>query len=89
MTATDALFWLRELLQTAVVAGSPIVLAISAIAVSMAVLQAATQVNDAAIGFVPKLLGAVGVLAVGGPFVLERLVTFTRAALLAIGALHS
>jgi flagellar biosynthetic protein FliQ len=44
----------------------------------MAILQAATQVNDQSVAFAPKAVGIVVALVVGGPFMLTELVQFTQ-----------
>lgn len=43
----------------------------------VAVLQAATQINEMTLTFVPKLVAMVVVLALFGPWMLNNLVTYT------------
>jgi len=53
------------------------------------VIQAATQLSDSAIGFVPKLLAmGVALVAMGG-WLLERLTAFGREMFAAIANIHS
>ena len=47
-------------------------------------LQAATQIQDHAIAFVPKLVAVVAVLLVSGPLLGAQLARFTEALLAAI-----
>ncbi|MDE2512987.1 MAG: flagellar biosynthetic protein FliQ, partial [Alphaproteobacteria bacterium] len=43
---------------------------------AVSVLQAATQINEATLSFVPKFLSAVVVIAVGGAWLLRQLEAF-------------
>ncbi|HUM92122.1 MAG TPA: flagellar biosynthetic protein FliQ, partial [Candidatus Competibacter sp.] len=44
----------------------------------VSLFQAATQINEMTLSFVPKLLVLVVVLLLAGPWMLELLVDFTR-----------
>lgn len=78
MTTATALDWFRSLLWTAVLASGPAVLATVVVGLVMAILQAATQVNDQSVAFAPKALGIVLALIFGGPFMMTELVQFTQ-----------
>lgn len=88
MTAASALDWFRQMLWTAVLAAGPVVLVVVAVGLLIAIVQAATQVNDQAVAFGPKAVAAVIALAVSGPFMLHEITSFARAALLAMGRIH-
>jgi flagellar biosynthetic protein FliQ len=53
------------------------------------VIQAATQLSEPAIGFVPKLLAMGAALAAMGGWLLERITAFGREMLGAIANIHS
>jgi flagellar biosynthetic protein FliQ len=78
MTTAAALDWFRSLLWTAVITSGPAVLATVVIGLVMAIIQAATQINDQSVAFAPKALGIVIALAAGGPFMLTELIEFTH-----------
>ena len=78
MTTATALDWFRNLLWTAVLASGPAVLATVVVGLIMAILQAATQVNDQSVAFAPKAIGIVLALVFGGPFMMTELVQFTQ-----------
>jgi flagellar biosynthetic protein FliQ len=78
MTTAAALDWFRQLLWTAVLVTGPAVLATVVVGLIVAVLQAATQVNDQSVAFAPKAIAIVVALVVGGPFMLTELIRFTR-----------
>jgi flagellar biosynthetic protein FliQ len=48
------------------------------------VLQAATQINEPTLSFVPKIVAAVAVLAVAGPWMMTTLVEFLQRTLQSI-----
>ena len=54
---------------------APILLAVLVVGLVVSIFQAATQVNEATLSFVPKVVGAVAVLALAGPWMLPTLVT--------------
>jgi flagellar biosynthetic protein FliQ len=78
MSAAAALDWFRSLLWTAVLVTGPAVLATVVVGLIMAIIQAATQVNDQSVAFAPKAIAIVIALMVGGPFMLAELVHFTH-----------
>lgn len=88
MTAAHALDWIRQLLWTAVLASAPPMIAIVVVGLVLAVLQAATQVNDQTVSFAPKALIAVATLAASGPWMLGMLREFALAAFVALGRVH-
>jgi flagellar biosynthetic protein FliQ len=89
MTASLALEWLRQMLWTAVVASGPVVLAIAAVGLLIAIVQAATQVNDQAVAFVPKAVVAVVALVVAGPWMMTQMSEFMSSAIIAMGEIHA
>jgi flagellar biosynthetic protein FliQ len=47
------------------------------VGVVIGVLQAATQINESTLSFIPKLLITAAVLVLGGPFLLRLLTDYT------------
>ena len=77
MSTATALDWITRMLWVSLeVAGLPLLILIG-VAFLVSVLQAATQVNDAAVGFAPKLIAVVLCMVAGGEWMLGRLVDFT------------
>lgn len=70
----------RAALTCVVEVGGPFVLAALAVGVLASLLQAATQLNDGALSFVPKLAAVGLVLALMGPWLLGRLTQLTTTA---------
>jgi len=63
-------------LETIVLVAGPLLGSIMAVGIAISILQAATQINEATLSFVPKFLSAVVVVALGGPWLLRQLETF-------------
>jgi flagellar biosynthesis protein FliQ len=73
---------LREGLLTLALVGGPLLGTLLVVGLVVGVLQAATQVNDPAVGFLPRGLAAVAVIWLAGPWIVERLAGFLGQALL-------
>jgi flagellar biosynthesis protein FliQ len=81
---------LREALVLVLLCAAPPVLAVLVAGVVMGLLQTATQVRDATVSAVPKLLVALIALAVAGPWIGGQVMRFMRAVLEAVPGLgHS
>ncbi len=63
---------------------APMLLTVLVIGLLVSIFQAATQINEATLSFVPKVLGAVAVLAIAGPWMLTSLVEYLQRTLQAI-----
>lgn len=63
---------------------APMLLTVLVVGVLVSIFQAATQINEATLSFVPKLLAAVAVMAVAGPWMITTLVDYLRHMLLSI-----
>lgn len=78
MTSADLVGILQRSLFAMLAVGGPIVLATMAIGLVVSILQAATQVNEATLTFVPKLVVVAAILLLAGPGMLQQLLDFTR-----------
>lgn len=88
MTIALATDWFRHMLWTAVMVGGPVMATGVGVGFVVAILQAATQVNDSAVSFAPKAAAILAVLVLSGPWMLGQLAQFTSAVLMAIATLH-
>ena len=68
----------QRAMELAILVSAPMLLAALVIGVLISLFQAATQINEMTLSFVPKLLVLVVVLLLAGPWMLELLVDFTR-----------
>ena len=63
---------------------APVLLTVLAVGLLVSIFQAATQIHEATLSFVPKVLAVVAVLAIAGPWMLSSLVEFLQRSLQAI-----
>lgn len=63
---------------------APVLLSILGIGLLVSIFQAATQINESTLSFVPKIVGAVAVLAFAGPWMLTTLVEYLQRMLMSI-----
>ena len=68
----------RGALTCAVEVGGPLVLAALAVGLLASLLQAATQLNEGALSFIPKVAAVGLVLVLMGPWLMGRLVRYTQ-----------
>lgn len=74
----------QQALYTLLTVAAPVLLAVLVVGILVSIFQAATQINESTLSFVPKVLGAVAVLAVAGPWMLTSLVEYLQRTLQAI-----
>jgi flagellar biosynthesis protein FliQ len=75
---------MQQALQTALLVAGPLLLAALVAGLLVSVFQAATQINEMTLSFIPKLLAVSAVAVLAGPWMLGMLVDFTRRLLTAI-----
>lgn len=78
MTSQMVLTFGRDALMLLLMISLPVLGVVMAVGLLVSIFQAVTQVHEATLAFVPKLLAAVGVFAVAGPWMLSTLVDFIR-----------
>ncbi|KQM23100.1 flagellar biosynthetic protein FliQ [Sphingomonas sp. Leaf24] len=87
MEADRALNLLDDMLWQSLMVAAPILIATLAIGIVVSVFQVATQIQEATLSYVPKLLVAAGLLILLGPWMMTRMTDFARGLYLAIPAL--
>ena len=68
----------QEGLHLLLMVAAPMLLTVLAVGLLVSIFQAATQIHEATLSFVPKMIAAVGVLAVAGPWMLTTLVEYLQ-----------
>ncbi|MEX1168041.1 MAG: flagellar biosynthesis protein FliQ [Hydrogenophaga sp.] len=63
---------------------TPILAIVLAVGLLVSLFQAITQIHEATLSFVPKLIAAIAVFAFAGPWMMTTLVDFIRNTLLSI-----
>ncbi|MBK6980942.1 MAG: flagellar biosynthesis protein FliQ [Betaproteobacteria bacterium] len=78
MTPETVLTIVRQSLEVGLLVAAPMLGAALVTGLVVGILQAATQVNEMTLSFIPKLVALFATLAVAGPWMLSTLVDFTR-----------
>lgn len=86
MTPETVLTIGRQALETLMTTASPILLVILVTGLLVSILQALTQINEATLSFVPKLVLSSLVLVLAGPWMLSNLTDFISRMILSIPA---
>lgn len=68
----------RDALTLALMLAAPLLLTSLAVGVIVGIFQAATQINEMTLSFIPKLVAMSAVLVFTGPWMLRLLMEFTR-----------
>jgi len=69
----------QRALEMALMLAAPLLLVALVIGLLVGIFQAATQINEMTLSFIPKLLGMALALVIAGPWMLKQLIGYTRA----------
>lgn len=78
MSSGQVVELLQQALITTAVVGGPILVVTLAVGLIVSVVQAATQINESTLTFLPKVIVVAGLLWLGGAWMLSEIVNFTR-----------
>ncbi len=84
MDATQVLATGQQGLMLLLMVSAPVLLVVLVVGLVISIFQAATQINEATLSFVPKIVAAVAVLGFAGPWMVTTLVEYLRTSLQAI-----
>ncbi|MBD3766510.1 MAG: flagellar biosynthesis protein FliQ [Gammaproteobacteria bacterium] len=84
MTSETILTIGQKMLEVVVLLSIPLLLPTLIIGLLVGMFQAATQINEMTLSFIPKLVAIVVVLVFFGPWLLNLLVDFSRELILSI-----
>ena len=69
---------ISKTLSVALMVGGPILILSLVVGLLVSIFQAATQIQEQTLTFVPKLITIVAILLVGGGWMLNKVVVFTQ-----------
>jgi flagellar biosynthesis protein FliQ len=78
MNSTAVISMIREALELTLLVSAPLLLTALAVGLLISVFQAATQINEMTLSFIPKLLGVFIATVVCGPWILQLLIDYTQ-----------
>jgi len=68
----------QQAVEITLLVSAPLLLSALAVGLLVSIFQAATQINEMTLSFIPKLLVMFFVLVAGGPWMLNLLMDYTR-----------
>lgn len=68
----------QRALEVMLMLAAPMLLVALLVGLVVGVFQAATQINEATLSFIPKLVGLAATMIVAGPWMLKLIVSYTR-----------
>jgi len=74
----------RDAMEITLIVAGPILLVVLLIGLMVSIFQAATQINEATLSFIPKLVGVFLTLVIAGPWMLTTMVDYMRLVLTSI-----
>ena len=89
MSESEVMKIITDAMWVAVRIGSPILLTAIVVGVVIGLLQSVTQIQEPTLSFVPKFAAIGLVIIVSGPWMLQEIVTYTRALFLSLPGLIS
>ena len=78
MNSTAVIHMISEALQLTLMISAPLLLTALAVGLVVSIFQAATQINEATLSFIPKLIGVFAAIVITGPWILQLLVDYTQ-----------
>jgi flagellar biosynthetic protein FliQ len=68
----------QRALEITLLLSAPLLLTALVVGLLVGVFQAATQINEMTLSFIPKLIAIAAALAIAGPWMLKLLASYTR-----------
>ena len=78
MTPEVVIGLVQQALEVTLLVSAPLLLAALATGLVVSVFQAATQINEMTLSFIPKLIAVFAAVVLAGPWMVSVLVDFTR-----------
>ncbi|MBB3179134.1 flagellar biosynthesis protein FliQ [Variovorax sp. Sphag1AA] len=73
-----------QAIQVSLMLGAPLLLVALVIGLVISIFQAATQINEATLSFIPKLVAIFLTLIIAGPWMLEKMLDYIRGLFMSI-----
>lgn len=78
MTPESVMTLGRDALELTIIISAPVLLTALIIGLLVSIFQAATQINEQTLSFIPKLIGMFGILIIAGPWMMGMMVDFIQ-----------
>ncbi len=87
MTPETVMTQARLAMETLLMVAGPLLLVALAVGLVVSIFQAATQINESTLSFIPKLVGIFLAIVIAGPWMLTVMLDFMRRTLTGIPGL--
>lgn len=87
MTPETVMTIAQRAMEMTLMLAAPLLLVALIVGLLVGVFQAATQINEMTLSFIPKLLGMATALVIAGPWMLKQLVSYTQSLIESIPSL--
>lgn len=78
MTPESVMTLGHQALELTLIVSAPVLLAALIVGLLVSIFQAATQINEQTLSFIPKLIAMFGVLIIAGPWMVGLMVDFIQ-----------
>ena len=78
MTAETVMTMAYQAMKIVLAMAGPLLLVVLVVGLVISIFQAATQINEATLSFIPKLLAVFAVLVLAGPWMLAQMLDYIR-----------
>ncbi|MET3440783.1 flagellar biosynthetic protein FliQ [Variovorax paradoxus] len=78
MTPESVMSLGSQAIHVSLLLGAPMLLVALVVGLIISIFQAATQINEATLSFIPKLLAVFAVLVIAGPWMLAQMLDYIR-----------
>ena len=78
MTPETVMTMGRQAMEVTLMVAAPMLLVALAVGLVVSIFQAATQINEATLSFIPKLIGIFIALIIAGPWMLSIMLDYMR-----------
>ncbi len=78
MTPETVMNFGRNAMEITLLVSAPMLIVVLVIGLLVSIFQAATQINETTLSFIPKLVGVFATLLIAGPWMLTTMVDYMR-----------
>jgi flagellar biosynthesis protein FliQ len=87
MNSTAVISILSQAIEMTLLVSAPLLLTALAVGLLVSIFQAATQINEMTLSFIPKMIGVFAAIVIAGPWMIQLLVDYTQRLFATIPAL--
>ncbi len=78
MSVDQAITLIQDMLYTSLLVGAPVILIAFIVGLLISIFQAATQIHEMTLTFIPKIFATIVALIIFGSWIFRKLIDFTQ-----------